>query len=72
MTAADIIPDLSIEQQRAVEAATRLAPGGRDGLLLAVADALRRSGPPPFDDARVQAAIKAACASLAIDSPFLT
>jgi len=72
MTAADIVPDLTVEQQRAVEAATRLAPGGRDGLLLAVADALRRSGAPPFDDARVQAAIKAALAVQGIDGPFLT
>ena len=72
MTAADIIPDLTVEQQRAIEAATRLAPGGRDGLLLAVADALRGSGPPPFDNGRVQAAIKAALAARGIDGPFLT
>src|SRR5262249_3653183 len=58
MTAADIIPALTTEQQKAVEAATRLAPGGRDALLLAVADALWRSGSPPFENARVQAAIQ--------------
>jgi hypothetical protein len=71
MTAADIIPDLSIEQQRAVEAATRLGPGQRDALLLAVADALRRSGAPPFDNARVQNAIRYAVGALGLDSPFL-
>ena len=72
MTAADIIPDLTLEQQTAVEAATRLAPGGRDGLLSAVAAALRTSGPPPFDNTRVQDAIKQALATQGIDSPFLS
>jgi hypothetical protein len=72
VTATDIIPALTIEQQKAIEAATRLGPGQRDALLGAVADALSRSGPPPYDNSRVQDVIKYALAVTGVNSPFLT
>jgi hypothetical protein len=65
------IPDLTLEQQRAVEAATKLAPQPwHDGIVSNIAAKL--SGDPPYANATVQAAMIAVLTDLGLDTPFLT
>jgi hypothetical protein len=65
------IDGLTIEQAKAVEGATKLAPTSwHDGIVNAIAAKL--NGPPPWPNATVQAAIIAAVNDTGVDSPFLT
>jgi hypothetical protein len=65
------IAGLTIDQAKAVEAATKLAPTAwHDGLVNQIAAQL--AGEPPWANATVQAAIIAVLTDSGVDTPFLT
>jgi hypothetical protein len=64
-------PNLTPEQSRAIEAATRLAPHQwRDGLINDILAQLPQPGPWP--NATVQAAINNTLANHGLDSPLIS
>jgi hypothetical protein len=65
------IDGMSVEQQRACEAATELAsPEVHDGLMRAIAAQL--PGPPPWGSGAVEGAIRTELADAGIDAPWLS
>ena len=64
------IDGMTLEQERACEAATKLAPPDmHDGILRAILAAL--PGPPPWGPGAVNNAIQTALADAGVDVPWL-